>query len=109
MMPGTRWDTFMINYLAMSIRLPYSILQDFDVGLFSNLNSTPTVQTVSVQRNATEHCIRQLSFPHDDEKTHGIGYGFELSGNINGASWRLDWLGINAQQCEDLGRFEQGE
>jgi hypothetical protein len=105
--PGSRWETFMISFLAMSIRLPYSILQDFTIGLFSNFNSDPTTQTVSLQRNAVDHCIRQLSFPHDDEKTHGIGFGFEASGNVNGAGWRLDWIGINAQACETLGRFEQ--
>jgi hypothetical protein len=105
--PGSRWETFMINFLAMSIRLPYSILQDFNIGLFSNLNDQLASQTVSLQRNAVDHCIRQLSFPHDDEKTHGVGFGFEISGDANGAGWRLDWLGINAQACETLGRFEQ--
>jgi hypothetical protein len=107
MMPGDFWQCFMISYLAMSFRLPKSILQDMTVGLFSNLNAVSTTQNVVMEANATSHCIRQLSFPHDDDKTHGIGFGLELTGNANGASWRLDWFGIEAEKGENLTRFEQ--
>lgn len=108
-MPGDRWTVYSISWLAMSLRIPQSILQDFSAGLFSNLNEIATSQRLSLQANATKHCIRTLSFPHDNESTDGIGFGIELTGNANGASWRLDWLGVVGREAEDLGRFGQGE
>jgi hypothetical protein len=107
MMPGTHWQMFAITYLSFCLRLPKSILQNFTAGIFSNINNEATTQEVTMEANATSHCIRQLSYPHYNDTTHGIGFGLEFSGNANGASWRLDWFGIQATDGEDLTRFEQ--
>ena len=108
-MPGDRWTVYAYTWLAISLRIPQTILQDFEVGVFSNLNETATTQTLSLQANATKHCISALSFPQDNESTDGIGFGLELSGEANGASWRLDWFGVVGREAEDLTRFGQGD
>jgi hypothetical protein len=106
-MPGDRWTVYTYSWLAMSLRLPGAIYQPFQAGIFSNLNSSATTQTVIVEANATQHCIRSLSFAHDNESTDGIGFGLDISGYANGASWRLDWLGVVGRDSEDLTRFGQ--
>jgi hypothetical protein len=109
LMPGDRWTVYSYSWLAMSLRIPGRILQDFEAGVFSNLNDTATFQTVTMAANATQHCIRPLSFSHNQESTDGIGFGVEMKGNANGASWRMDWLGIVGRDIEDLTRFGQGD
>jgi hypothetical protein len=106
-MPKDRWQMFQVSVMAMYFRLLNDIVDNFDIGIFSNVSTKSQMQTVLLEKNANSHCIRRLTFPHDEDTTHGIGFGFECTGNANGACWRLDWLGIEGDDGEDLQRFEQ--
>jgi hypothetical protein len=107
-MPTSHWQLVQVTDVNVYLRLiNKEVFQDFTMGVFSNVSLSTQSQTFTLERNANEHCIRRLTFPHFEDSTHGTGYGLELSGAVNGAQWRLDWLGIEGTNGEDLGRFEQ--
>jgi hypothetical protein len=106
-MPKDHWQMVQVSDVNMKLRLLTSNLQNFSAGIFSNVSLTTQSQTLTLEANANEHCIRKLTYPHDEDTTHGIGIGFEFTGSVNGASWRLDWLGIEMADGEDLNRFGQ--
>lgn len=106
-MPKDHWQLTSICSTNICLRLLSDISENFTFSLFSNVSQEAQSQNVTIVKNANTHCIRRHTWPHYNDTTHGIGFGFEFSGQTNGSQWRLDWIGLETGEVEDLQRFEQ--